>query len=424
MLKSLNIFAVAVGATLLGGALQANVTLFDMAKDSMFITKGEFVGLSRTGTGDRLTLRCDTMIKGDLATGTEVTLEAFEPAPADAALGRDVIVGFNLINGKHYFIHHPFAQRGAFYFETDDKAANGLEQSERALRNFVMINAPHKAEIEAELRKRLQYQNAGYEGEFAAPLVNAWKAELLAQAAWAETWAARDAAKALVDHDLFKGKLTVAEMQLVGGLIAQSEVGSIGRAYMLELVRNEASAHPALPTLLAMVREETSQACVGKLSNLLLVAEDRAAVLANMGQLINSPSSSVQTRCNALQILQALKDAAGLEHVYAAIVAESAKGGDCSKPVLRRAFEALKANPNTANVPVIETFLAGEVATASWEMTQYAWVAYSMTDTTATNQKIYQMLLSSDSKAKKSFFNKLLPVNKVYRELLIIHPES
>lgn len=425
MRKAMNILAVALGSALLGGALQANFTVFDMAKDSMYIARGEFTGLQRTAQGDRLTVRCDAMIKGELPSGTEVTLEAFEPAPADAALGRDAIVAFNLINGKHYFLHHPFAQRGAFYFETDDKHPAGLEQTERALRNFILINEPHKATIEAELRKRLILQDAGYEGEFSAELIRAWKSELLQQAAWAETWAARDAAKALVDHKLFKGQCTVAELQQVGGLVALSEVGSIGRAYMLELIRTEASAYPALGTLLAMVREETSQACVGKLSNLLLVAEDRAAVLAAMGSLISGEDSTDQMRCNGLQVLQAIRDAGGLVHVYAAISAQMAKGADHSKPVLRRAFEALKAMPGTANLPLLDSFLASEVAKASWEMTQYAWVAYAMTDTPETNQKIYAMLReNADNKAKKSFFNKLVPENKVYRELLIIHPEQ
>lgn len=424
MQKALNIFAVAMGAALLGGVLQANVTVFDMAKDSMFITRGEFVGLERTGVGDKLTLRCDTMIKGSLATGTEVTLEAFEPAAADAALGRDVIVGFNLINGKHYFQHHPFAQRGAFYFETDDKHADGLAWTERALRNFIAINEPHKAEIEAELRKRLQYQNAGYEGEFAAPLINAWKAELLVQASWKDTWAARDAAKALVDHALFKGQCSVAELQQVGGLVPQSEIGSICRAYMLELIRNEPSAYPGLPVLFAMVAEETSQACVGKLSNLLLVAEDRAAVLGRMGELINAEGSSAQVRCNALQILQAIKDKAGLPHVHAAITAEMNRGGDHSKPVLRRAFDALKAMADAQNITLIETFLAGEIAAGSWEMTRHAWVAYAMVDSTATNQKMNQLYSAEQNPAKKKFFQAMLPQNKVYRELLIIHPEA
>ncbi|MBX3473461.1 MAG: hypothetical protein KF754_03695 [Planctomycetes bacterium] len=425
MRKAMNIFAVTLGATLLGGALQANFTVFDMAKDSMFIARGEFVGLQRTAQGDRLTVRCDTVIKGDLATGTEVTLEAFEPAPADAALGRDVIVGFNQINGKHLFLHHPFAQRGAFYFETDDKHPAGLSQTERALRNFIAINEPHKATIEAELRKRLILQDAGYEGEFEPTLIKSWKAELLLQASWADTWAARDAAKALVDHALFKGQCTVAELQSIGALVPQSEVGSIGRAYMLELIRTETSAHPSTAALVAMVREETSQACVGKLSNLLLVAADRPAVIEAMGSMISSEDSTDQMRCNALQILQAIKDPAGLVHIQAAVTAQAAKGADHSKPVLRRAFEALKANPSASSIALLDSFLAGEVAASSWEMTQYAWVAYSMIDTQETNQKIFKMLRdNADNKAKKAFFNKLVPDNKVYRELLIIHPEK
>ncbi len=424
MLKAFNIFAVAVAAALLGTALRADFTLFDMAKDSMYITKGEFTGLQRTGVGDRLTLRCDTMIKGALPVGTEVTLEAFEPAPADAALGRDVIVGFNLINGKHYFLHHPFAQRGAFYFETDDTAPNGLEQTERALRNLLVINEPRLPLIVAELQKRLQYEDAGYEGSFPADLIQAWRSELILQASWKNTWAARDAAKALVDHKLFKGTCSVEEICMIGALVANSEVGSITRAYMLELIRTESSAHPSMNVLVGMVREEVSQACVGKLSNLLKVCQDRPAVLAAMGELISNSNSSVQMRCNGLQILQALRDVNGLVHVHAAIRAEMARGADNSKPVLRRAFDAMRSTPDTSNAKVIEDFQATEICTASWEMTQYSWVAYAMIDTTGSNVKIAQMFTSEKNEARKNFFNKLMPQNKVYRELLIIHPES
>lgn len=424
MQKVLNTLAIMTCTALLGSTLQAHMTLFDMAKDAMYIAKGEFVSLQRTGVGDKLTLRCDAMIKGQLATGTLVTLEAFEPAPADEALGRSVIAAFHSSQGKHYFLNHPFSQRGAFYFETDDTATDGLERSERALRNFIAINQPHEAVIVTELRKRVERQDLSYQGQFSNELINAWKAELLNQVSWTGTWAARDAAKALVDHTLFKGKCTPEELGMVGELLAGSETGSIGRAYMLELIRTEQAAHPPLPVLISMVREETSAACVGKLSNLLVIVEDRNKVLAGMGAIITDAQSSVQMRCNALQILYAIRDVNGLEFVHGAIRAEMNRGALHSKPVLRRAFDALKSTPSESNIAVIQEFQASEICTASWEMTQYAWVAYAMVDTPATNQKLQQLFVSETNVRNKRFFNLLLPVNKVYREIWIIHPES
>jgi len=424
MFKFRHIPALALAAMICGGTLHANFTLFDMAKDAMFIAKGEFVALQRTGIGDRLTLRCDSMIYGEMPANGHVTLEAFEPAPADEALGRPAIVAFNRINSTFYFLHHPFSQRGAFYFETDDVAPDGLVQSERALRNFLAINQPHWEAIRGELRKRLQYGDAGYEGNFSVELTNEWKSELLRQVTWTGTWAARDAAKALVDHALFKGRCTVEELQLVGGVVPSSEVGSIGRAYMLELIRNELSAHPQLPVLVAMVRQETSQACLGKLSNLLVVIEDRAKVLAEMGAIITDAAANDQMRCNALQILQALRDPGGLVHVHGAVRAEMNRGASHSMPVLRRAFAALKSTPNESNLPLIQDFQASEICIASWELTRHAWVAFAMIDSEATNQKLRDAFDAEPVVGRRQFLNSLMPENKVYREMLIIYPEK
>ncbi|MCC6464897.1 MAG: hypothetical protein IT463_06100 [Planctomycetes bacterium] len=428
MRKILTSLAVTFGATVFCGALQANFTLFDMAKDAMYITRGEFVGLQRTATGDRLTVRCNEMIKGELALGTEVTLEAFEPAAADAALGREVIVAFNLVNGKHYFLHHPFSQRGAFYFETDDSAPNGLDQSEQSLRNFIAINQPHQEEILGELRKRLQQQDAGYEGVFNAALTNEWKAELLRQVPLSGTWAAFDAAKALVDHDLFKGTLTVADLQVIGNALPASETGSLARAYMLEAIRNEVSAHPSHEVQMQMLRAETSQACVGKLSNLLLQYEVRAQLMTELGQMINDGAATVQQRCNALQTIEALKDAGGLPHVHGAILAEMGRGEDASKPVLRRAFQALRAIPSETSVEPLEAFIASDLCKNSWELTQWAWVAMSKVDSEYTNQQVRDQFSQATNPRNRKFFEALMPGSngngKLHRDLLIIHPEE
>ena len=69
MRKAIATLAVITVMTLVSTALQANFTMFDMAKDSMYIVRGEYTGLERTQKGDRLTLRCDVIIKGDLVVG-------------------------------------------------------------------------------------------------------------------------------------------------------------------------------------------------------------------------------------------------------------------------------------------------------------------------------------------------------------------
>jgi hypothetical protein len=411
-----------MAATLLAGALHANFTMFDLAKDSMFIVRGEFSGLERTPAGDKLTIRCDEVIKGDLEAGTAVVLEAFEPAPADEALGREVIVCFNLINGKHYFLNHPFAQR-SFVFETDDVATDGLDRNEQSLRAFMAINEPHTELIQTELRKRLELETMDYAGEYPEPLIFSWKDELLRQAAWSGTRAARDAAKALVDHDLFKGKATIADIDAVGALVPFSAIGDIERAYMLEFIRQQPSAHPSLDVQLKMLHEETSQACVGKLSNLMLQIENREAVLTAVGAMATDRGIQSRSRVNALQMLQALADVNGLPHVHAAITAEL-EAETFDKEVLRRAFSALRSTPDAASTDNLEQYIAHPVVAESWELTQRAWVAYSMINSEHTNQKLRDMYNSAPNPAAKRLYQKLLPENQIIRKLMIIHRED
>lgn len=422
MRKAIATFAVLMLTVLLSSALHANFTMFDLAKDSMFIARGEFTSLERTNVGDRMTLRCDEVIKGDLLPGAEVTLEAFEPAPADDGLGREVIVCFNLINGKHYFLNHPFAWR-SFIFETDDVAANGLDQNEQSLRNFLAINAPHQATIEAELRRRLELKNAGFMGEFEQPLLDAWKSELLQQVSWAGSRAARDAAKAMVEHPLFKGTLNIAEIEKVGSLLAASAPGEIERAYMLELVRNQNSAHPQFPVLIQMLAEETSQACVGKLSNLMLAVENREMVLEGVGTMAADRSLPAQARINALQMLQALKDTNGLPWVHQAITSEMS-APDFNKDVMRRALSALRSTPDASSIMVLNLCIDNPIFQESWELTQRAWIAYAMIDTAETNAVIRTRFNAAETKGLKFFFQKLLPENKIIRKLMMVHKED
>lgn len=422
MRKVIATMSVAAASVLLSSALHANFTMFDLAKDSMFIARGEFSSLERTAGGDRLTLRCDEVIKGELASGTRVTLEAFEPAPADEALGREVIVCFNLIDGKHYFLNHPFAYR-SFIFETDDVSTSGLDQNEQSIRNFMAINAPHQDKILTELRKRLELQDMGYEGKFDAALIEQWRDELLDQTAWAGTRAAKDAAKALVEHELFKGSLTLGQIQVVSDRLASSQVGSLERAYMLELVRNFPETHPELSVLMNMLREETSQACVGKLANLMLQVEDRTSVLAGVGELATNRMAQSRERVNALQMLEALKDTDGLSYVHTVVTTEL-EDPDFDKNVLRRAFSALRSTPDVSSTEVLSMCIEHPVVTGSRELSERVWIAYSMIDSEETNAELRRRYVLAPNQAEKKFFQKLLPENKILRKLIIVHKED
>ena len=387
MRKTISTLAVVLATVVAANALHAHLTLFDLAKDSQYIVRGEFTGLERTINGDRLSLRCDEVIRGDLPEGLTVTLEAFEPAPADEALGREVIVCYYVVDGRNLFLYHPFAVR-SFMFEDFDVAPNGLDQNEQALRNFMEINSFHQAEIAAELLKRGEYQTMAYEGEYAQPLIDEWKAELLKQLTWSGTRAAFDASKALCEHDLFRGQLTVAELQTIGAHVALSAPGTLERSYQIELIRNEVSAHPDFNTQIQMMREETSQACVGKLSNLMNSVEDKLMVIERVGTIaIDRGNETAQARINALQILQALKNTDGLPYVHQALLGEL-ESEDTNKDVMRRGFSALRWTPDASSIPVLDTLLTSTYVSESWELTQRAWIAYSMIDTTETNNRL------------------------------------
>lgn len=422
MKKVLATVAVMMMSVLMAGSLSANFTIFDLTKDSLDIARGEFTGLQRTSAGDRLTLRCDEVLKGSIQPGQSVTLEAFERAPSDEALGRDVIVFFFQKDGKAFYMNHPFTWR-SYVFETDDVAADGLDQNELAIRAFLSINELHSEAIAAQLAERNIRKDLGYPGEYEPQVIDQWKAELIKQAGWAGTRAAWDAAKALCDSVLFRGKLSEAELMTIGSLLPASAPGTIERAYMLELVRNQTSAHPAFPAQITMLREETSQACVGKLSNLMSAVEDRQMVLEAVGSIAANREEPSQVRVNALQILQALADTNGLSYVHAAVFGEL-EAIDFDKDVMRRAMSALRSTPDATNVPLLNSCLAHERFTSSWELQQRAWVAYAMVDTAETNNTLMQNFLSAETEGKRFWFKKLLKGNEIIRKLIIIHKED
>lgn len=404
------------------GSLQANYTLFDLAKDSAHIVRGEFVELERTAKGDRLTIRCDKILKGDIAANTEITLEPFEIHKADDALGREVIVGFDLLEGVYVFNKAPFAWR-SFYFEETDTAPNGLDMNEKALSAFVAINALHQDEITEQLNMRSEQQDLSYEGHFSEELINIWKVELLKQMQLKGSWAARDAAKAVVDHDLFKNRMTVAELQQIGTIISDAQVGTLGRAYMLEAIRQEASAYPAREVLIQIVREETSQSVVGKVSNLLIVDEDRAAVLEMIGSMINGSAETTQARINAMQVLLGLRDEVGVAHVHTALQTEM-ESADFNKDIVRAALETLRAVPSEDSVTSLEAYMESDQFINSWELRQRTWIAFARIDSEYTNAKIKTAWESETNAREKGLLKKMLEVNKKLRLIYIVHKED
>lgn len=425
MRKAIATLAVLAAAILAAPGLYANFTMFDLAKDSMFIVRGEFTSLERTDAGDKLVLHCDEVITGDdLKAGMDVVLEPFERAHADDALGREVIVCFNLMDGKHYFLNHPHGQR-SFIFESSDVAPDGLDRNEQALRNFLAINEPHMREIRDELRKRLQFEDAGYMGSFDSELLEDWKAELLNQVSWTGTRAAKDAAKALFEHSLFKDLVTVADLEQVGSIVPSSAPGTIGRAYMLELIRQQDSAHPSLPVLLDMLREETSQACVGKLTNLFLASskENRETVIGEIGEIVTSVSAPEQARVNALQVFEGLEFTESLPFVREALQMEVESTGK-SKEVVRGALKALRTTHDGDNLELLQSTLESDYVSESWELTQRAWVALAMINSDESNEAVFDAWRNEKVRARKDFFRKLLPENKLVREMIIIHRED
>ncbi len=445
MKKILATLAAAIALSLFAQSGHAAFTLYDLARDSMYIARGEFTSLQRTGEGDLLTLRCNTWIKNwsgaTLEEGAEVVLQPFEKHRADGALGRDVIVGFNVINGKYYFNNSPYAWR-SFYFESSDHAADGLNRNEQALRNFVNINRPYDEAIRNELRKRLVLQSLQYEGEWDEErfpgLKDAWTAELLNQMSWAGTVAARDAAKAFVDHPVFRWTLSDTQMQQVGLLLKGSHPGSIERSFMLEIVRRNPEVHPDLNTMLIMLREESMDFCVGKLAVLFHQHENREAVISAVGDMAVQRENK-QARVNALQTLAALADNTGLPYVHTVLSAEQAFGNDkekFDKDAVRGALKALKKMRDTSSEAVLESYLASEQCKASWELTRRAWIAYSLIDSDNTNARITNLVNVEKNRGEQKdkrllqFIGNLLPATpqhpnqEVKREIVQVFNED
>ena len=416
MRKVIYSLAMMTALSLMASPCFAGFTLFDTAKDAMFIGRGEFTSLERTNKGDRLVFRCDSAIKGSIS--GEVTLEPFEVAPADEALGREAIVGFDLINGKYYFSSTNL-RRGVFMQE------DGINQCEQALKALVAINEPYQPLIISELRKRLEYQSLAYEGEFPAELMDAWKIELVKQCKLHGSAAARDAAKCLFEHNLFKGKATLADLQKVGPEVALTPAGSTERSYMILVIRNENSVHPDFETLLAMLKEETADFNVGRLAE-LFNAKDHNMVFGAMDAIVKDTATTEQQQVNALQILQAFREVSTLPTVRFALKAQQDAGvSGMRKNVARRALLALRDIPDASSIDALTSFLVSDVSVKKFEFQKRALLALSMIDNDQTNSMIRtQFNASKNNPALKQFLRGLLPENKGWRGAIIVHNED
>jgi hypothetical protein len=397
------------------------IHLFDLAKDSHELVRGEFTALERTPLGDRLELRVDRVLNGTKSVGDRVWIEPYEPAYADRALGQDALVGFYESGGKYYLVWHPFSDRSVI-MEMTDHAENGLDLNEQALNRFLQINQPYAELIRSEVMLRFEYEDLSYPGEFPQELINEWKAELLHQMSWRGTVAARDAAKAFVDHPLFRYSLTVDELRYVGGLVANSYPSTIERGYMLEVIRNEFSAHPSLPVLLDILREDRNTAVVGKLANIFNAVPDRGEVLTRLGSLASDRNQPRQVRCNALQVLGALADVEGIHWLHQTLMAEMEAGESFDKPVMRRLMMAYDATRDESSVEMLEVFFEIDICKNSWELTRRAWRAYSLIDSERTNARIRAEYRDRTELRDKRFFGHLF--NAVTRELIMIHNED
>lgn len=416
MRKVIYSLAMMTALSLMASPCFAGFTLFDTAKDAMFIGRGEFTSLERTNKGDRLVFRCDSAIKGSIS--GEVTLEPFEVAPADEALGREAIVGFDLINGKYYF-SATNQRRGVFMKE------EGIDHCEKALTALIAINAPHQPMIEAELRKRLEYQNMAYEGEFPQELLDSWKSELVRQCKLHGSAAARDAAKCLLEHGLFKGKVTLSDMQLIAPEVPLTPAGSTERSFMILVIRNENSVHPGFETLLTMLKEETADFNVGRLAE-LFNAKDHGAVFAAMDTIVKDTDATEQHQVNALQVLQAFRQVSTLPTVHYALKKQQDAGVEgMRKNVARRALMAMRDTPDTSSVAALESFLGSEICGAKFEFEKRALQALAMIDTDQTNAMIRaKFIASKDSPARRQFLRGLLSENKDWRGAIMIHNED
>ncbi len=414
MRKVLLSLASLMGLAFLASPCQAGFTLFDTARDSMYVARGEFVALERTAGGDRLVFRCDTALKGSIS--GEVTLEPFEKAPADAALGRPAIVGFNLINGKYHFSYHQ--RRGVFMHE------DGIDKCETALRRLIEINAPFQPLIENELRKRLEYQNLAHEGEYPAELLSAWRQELVDQCSLSGSAAARDAAKCLFEHPLFKGTATLGDLHKVAQAVVTSARSTHERAYMLLLIRDEVSVHPSYETLLGMLWEEAADYNVAHLAS-LLSSKPRAQVIQDMAAAINDAGRTSQQRENAVHVLGALRDEAGLPTIRGAVNAERLKGAvNFDRKVMRRALLALRDIPSAENAQTLEQLLDSDICREKFEFLKRTLVAWSTMDTEASNNYLRGLYKLTQNNALKQFVKGLLPENKEWRRAVIVHPEE
>jgi hypothetical protein len=419
-MKRLSTFlAASIAAAAFAAPAFAGYTLFDTAKDSMFVGKGEFVALQRTPDGDRLTLRVSEWLKGEMpGASVNVVIEPFDKAYNDAAIGQKAIVGFNQVNGKFYT---PFASRSIFL------AHENLAACEDALRGLCAINKPYDAVIKQELRKRLEYRSLAYEGDFSGQpeLLAQWREELIRHTGLVASDACRDALKCFWEHEFFKNTLTRDEKARIAKNLPRTSPGVRAdvneRSFMILLLREDKDLLPDIDTQFRMLAEEVADFNVSRLAE-TMQHFDRGQVLARLGEMLKNRELTAQQRDNAALVLLALKDKKGLPLLREVLASESTGAFKPERQVVRRVLMAMREIPDASNTGALEAFLATDFARKSREFRQHAIAAYAMVDSAETNKRLGEWLNAADNDADRAFFRNML--DKERRAIVVIHRED
>ncbi|MCC6574219.1 MAG: hypothetical protein IT462_10550 [Planctomycetes bacterium] len=420
LMTSLGLIAV---SGLMAGQLQAGFSLFDTAKDSGYIARGRFIGLERTAGGDRLTFRLDSFIKGSIAE-TEVVIEPFDKAYNDVAVGQDAIVGFTRSNVDQKY-------RTSWGIRSIFLPNQNLTSCDTALQNLVAINAPYQAVIDAELAKRAEYQDPGYEGVFPGALMEAWRTELLSQISLAGSDAAKSAAQVLVEHKLFKGTVGPSQLaQYVAPRVTLTPSGTKERAYVLMLIGSQPSLYPNTDELFTMLGQEMPNSeisCAGHIAGLLRI-KPRTDVVTRLQTLVTGDIDT-PVKANALFVAETLKDISTLPMVQGLLTAQSALGADADLTLTRAALKVLRATPHSSSAQLLVDFLASDLCKQDknpdtwWEMTRRGIVAYAMINNPTTNAKVREWFFAAEG-ARRQYLRFMIEENKDWRPVVMIFNEK
>lgn len=409
--------AVLLGA-LFSGSLSAAYTLFDTAKDSDWIVRGRFTALERTDTGDRLTFRIDSQIKGEFA-AQEVVIEPVDAQNNDAALGQEAIVGLFERNGRY---HAAWGHRGIYL------SFEGIDACEDAIRGLLAVNDEYPEAVDAA-----RWQE---EPEVPSELLARWKGELVRHCGLQNSSAAHDAAKALFEHPTFKGCLTDDDLAALGELVPTTPPNSIERSYMILLIRNHPQVHPTFEQQVAMLENEKPGGIgVGRVAELMDALDIEGEVVPVLGEMLSarrydgSAATSSVMKQNILHVFQAFgigkRTKAALPYIHAVLAEETAKGpGLYDKGVVRFALIALRDTPDASNTSPVESFLGTDISDQSWELQRRALAAFANIDSEYTNSLIRTWFEKASEDGRRQFLYNLLEENKDRRSIVLIFNED